>query len=194
VASEAGGARGEAGQGLLELVIAMSFIALAVGGLVSMMVASAASLQRSDEKGTALTLADRQLELYRTMSYANIRLSKASIDAIPASDPYMTANAGDPTIPVGASGAQVTDTAPSPACATPLPPECNPLQIVVGPDHRHYRIDTYIAFVTPTDSSGASVGRQIKQVMVVVRDATSGTLSILARNASTFDQSNIATA
>jgi hypothetical protein len=62
-----------------------------------------------------------------------------------------------------------------------------PTQTVTGPDHRSYRVDTYITYVTPTD------GRQIKQVFVVVRNAALTTLPILARNASTFDQSNIAT-
>jgi Tfp pilus assembly protein PilV len=185
--------RSESGQGLLELVMAISFIAVAVGALLSMMVASAVSLDRSDQKGTALTLADKQLELYRTLAYANIRLSKTTIDAISGTDPYMTAHSSDATIPAGASSGQVTDTSPNPACASPLPPECNPSQTVTGPDHRSYRIDTYITMVTPTDSGGTAVGHPVKQVTVVVRDVTGGGLAIMARNASTFDQSSIPT-
>lgn len=181
----------ERGQGLLELVIAMAFIAVAVGALLSMMVASAATLDRSGQQGTALTLAERQLELYRSLSYANIRLDKPSIDAIAASDPYMTANTFDATIPPGTSGSQVTDAPPGVACATPLPPECQPTQAVVGPDHRTYRVDTYITSVTPM-SGAVAIGRPLKQVMVIVRDFDNG-LRVLARSATTFDQSNIAT-
>lgn len=180
----------ESGQGLLELVIAMSFIAVASGALLSMMVAGAVSLNRQGQQGTALTLAERQLELYRTLSYPNIRLNKASIDAIAGTDPYMTANASDATIPPGISSGQVTDAAPGVPCSTPLPPECQPTQVVIGPDHRTYRVDTYITSLTPM--SGASIiGRPIKQVTVVVRDSVRN-LQILAQSASSFDQANIA--
>ena len=181
----------ESGQGLLELVIAMSFIAVASGALLSMLVAGATALNKEGQQGTALTLAERQLEVYRTVSYANIRLNKASIDAIPATDPYMTANASDATIPAGLSSGQVTDVSTSVACSTPLPPECLPTQAVTGPDQRTYRIDTYITSITPT-AGAVVIGRPIKQVTVVVRDFDSG-LRILARAATTFDQSNIAT-
>lgn len=182
----------ESGQGLLELVIAMSFISIAVGALLSMMAAGAASLQRSERSGTALTLADRQLELYRTISYGNIRLSNGRVAAISSTDPYMTANATDPTIPAGTASGQVTDVAPNPPCPNPVPPECQPEQTVVGPDHRSYRVDTYITYLTATDANGVPIGRQNKQVTVVVRDVTGGTLNVLARNTSTFDQSNLA--
>jgi Tfp pilus assembly protein PilV len=185
-------ARSESGQSLLELVISLSFLAIAVGALLSMMAAGALAVERSDQKGTALSVAEKQLELYRTLAYSNIRLSKSSIDAISGSDPYMTAHSSDSTIPAGASSGQVTDVSPQPSCSA-LPPECQPTQTVTGPDHRRYRIDTYIVSVTPKDSGGAVIGRAIKQVSVVVRDATRSTLAILARSASTFDQSNIAT-
>ena len=56
--------RGEQGQGLIELLISMVILAVGVGALLSVMAAGALSLQRSDQKGTALTFAENQLELY----------------------------------------------------------------------------------------------------------------------------------
>ena len=66
-----------------------------------------------------------------------------------------------------------------------------PTQTVTGPDHRQYRVDTYITYLNPV--GGSTTGRQEKQIMVIVRDATASGLAILARNASTFDQSTYAT-
>ena len=63
------------GQGLVELLISMTVLSVAVGALISVLVAGAFALQRSDQKGTALALADTQLEVYRAFSYANIRLA-----------------------------------------------------------------------------------------------------------------------
>jgi hypothetical protein len=169
----------------------MSFIAIAAGALLSMIVTSASALSRQGQQGTALTLAEHQLEIYRSLSYPGIRLNKASIDAIAATDPYKTASTSDATIPAGSSAGQVTDASPGVACSAPLPPECEPTQAVVGPDHRTYRVDTYVTSVTPT-AGAVPIGRPIKQVTVIVRDFNSG-LRILARSATTFDQSNIAT-
>jgi Tfp pilus assembly protein PilV len=103
--------QGEQGQGLVEMLIALVMLAIGVGALISVLVAGAIALQRTDQKGTALTLAERQLELYRTFAYSNIRLSAS----LPASGTiYANAHAQDATIP------------PATACTggtwTPLPP------------------------------------------------------------------------
>ena len=99
----------------------------------------------------------------------------------------MTAHSSDSTIPSG--GAAAGDRRSQRrehlrhTLACRLPADANRH----GPDHRSYRVDTYITYSTPTG------GRQVKQVLVVVRDAAKTTLPILARNASTFDQANVAT-
>jgi type II secretory pathway pseudopilin PulG len=173
----------ESGLGLLELVFAMTILAIAMTALLSALVGGEVSLRRADEKGTALTLAEKQLETYRVVSYANIRLDQATINAIASTDPYMTAHSSDATIPSGASSGQAVGGANgNNTCPTPLPVQCQPDQTVTGPDHRNYRIDTYITYVTPTG------GQQLKQVLVVVRDATQTSLPILARLGSTFSQ------
>ena len=54
------------GFGLIELLIAMTMLAIAVGALLTVFASSAVSLRRAGQKGTALTLADTQMEKYRT--------------------------------------------------------------------------------------------------------------------------------
>ncbi|HEX6762938.1 MAG TPA: hypothetical protein VF094_09070, partial [Gaiellaceae bacterium] len=136
-----------------------------------------------------------QLELYRGVAYPYIRLSATALAAVPGSSVYMTANAGDSTIPPGASSGQVLDTTSgNVACAAADATLCAPVQTVTGPDHHSYEIDTYVtqcpsASITSCPSSADPV----KQVFVVVRDAQKTSLPIVARDASTFSTSTTAT-
>jgi type II secretory pathway pseudopilin PulG len=187
--------RREDGQGLIELIVALTILAVGIGAVVTVLTGSALSLQRSDQKGTALTLAETQIELYRNLAYDDIRLADSSWSTAPltnGADPYLTANGSDPSIPSGAKAGEITDTTTGQACTAPLPPECEPVRTVTGPDHRLYRIDTYITDITPTDAGGTPVADPLRQVMVVVRNAQIASLPILARNTSTFSNVNAA--
>src|SRR5690349_3570848 len=194
----------EDGQGLIELVVAVTILAIGIGSLLTLLSSSAVSLQRSDQKGTALVLAEKQLELYRSDGYRDVRLDDALVAAIPASSVYMTANSSDPTIPSGATGVPATsfqrlDTAldsnpcspttplnPTPDNPNSLPLECVPVQNVTGPDQRPYEIDTYIHTVQPNG------GDWVALVTVVVRNAALSSRPILARSASSFSSVNVA--
>ena len=169
-------------------MISLFILAIAITALLAVMTAGALSLQHASGEGTAGTLADKQLEVYRTIAYANIGICTTAGTCIPSSgtDPYNTANASDASIP--AATGQVTASA---HCVSPLPVECLPVQSVSGPDHRPYRIDTYVTTFQPI--SGATTGRFVKQVTVVVRDGSKSGLPIMARNFSTFDSSSNAT-
>ena len=187
----AAGARGELGQGIIELLISMVILAVGVGALLSVMAAGALSLQRSDQKGTALTLAENQLELYRGVSYPNIRLSAASWPS--SGSIYVTANSSDATIPPGTSTSEVLDTA-VPCTGADLTALCSPVQTVTGPDHRRYEIDTYVTSCpNAAITSCPATADPVKQVFVVVRDADKAGLPVVARNASIFSSSTIAT-
>jgi hypothetical protein len=126
------------------------------------------SLSRASRVTTASVLADRQMELYRAITYDSIRLASATI---PATAPYTT----DPAY----SASQIT----TPGCPGPdYPDECNASRTATGADNKSYRLDTYIIQTAP------SGGRSLKQVTIVVRDA--GNLSrVYVRQASTFDRS-----
>jgi len=196
--------RRDDGQGLIELIVALTILAVGIGAVLTVLTGSALSLQRSDQKGTALTLAETQLELYRNLAYADIRLDDASWSSAPLTnpaDPYFTAHTSDSTIPSGAEAGEVIDTGTdidtgmANTTCVGSPPECQAVRTVTGPDHRQYRIDTYITTVTPTDdgtSSGTVVGKSVRQVTVIVRNAQIASLPILARNTSTFSKVNAA--
>jgi type II secretory pathway pseudopilin PulG len=192
--------RREDGQGLIELIVALTILAVGIGAVLTVLTGSALSLQRSDQKGTALTLAETQIELDRNLAYDDIRLADSAWSAAPltnAADPYFTAHSSDSTIPSGAKSGEITDTTTGSACALPLAdhPECEPVRTVSGaasPDHRSYRIDTYITNITPKDAVGADVADPLRQVTVVVRNAQIASLPILARNTSTFSNVNAA--
>jgi type II secretory pathway pseudopilin PulG len=175
----------ESGQGLIEMVISMLILMIAISALIAVMAAGALSLQRASSEGTAVTLADKQIEVYRTIAYSNIELYAADIPTS-ATDPYVTAHTSDANIPP--STGEVTGVT---HCVAPIPVECEPVQSVTGPDHHSYRVDTYITSTTP--SAGATTGRAVKQVTVLVRDAAKTALPIIARNVSTFDASSNAT-
>jgi type II secretory pathway pseudopilin PulG len=191
----AAGAREELGQGIIELLISLVILAVGVGALLSVMAAGALSLQRSDQKGTALTLAENQLELYRGVTYPYIRLSASSWPS--SGSIYVTANSGDATIPPGTSTSEVLDSPAPPAIqctGADLTALCLPVQTVTGPDHRRYEIDTYVTLCpNAAITSCPATADPVKQVFVVVRDADKPGLPVVARNASIFSSSTIAT-
>jgi len=175
-------ARRQEGFGLIELLVSMVVLAIAVAALLTVFTAAARSLGRAGERGTATTLVERQLELYRKLAWGEIRLSAA-----PAS--YLTPNPPDPWFPL-LPGTQVADgicPLTPPVTSDPEkwePDPCAPVQNnVPGPDHHRYRIDTYMQY-----ESGSTT---IKRVWVVVyRVNGDGSWSRLARASSSYAKSN----
>jgi Tfp pilus assembly protein PilV len=157
----------EEGFGLIELLIAMVILNIGLLAIVASFQAGIVTLSRASKVTTAAVLGDQQMELYRSINYDSIRLAPATI---PVTAPYTTDTAYSAT--------QIT----TPTCPGPsYPDECNASRTATGADGKSYRVDTYIVQTTPTG------GRPVKQVTIVVRDATS--LSrIYARQATTFDQ------
>ena len=62
--------RSEAGQGLIELLIALTVLVIGIGSTLTIFADSLLSLQHAGKEGTAITLADRQMETYRSMPYS----------------------------------------------------------------------------------------------------------------------------
>jgi type II secretory pathway pseudopilin PulG len=61
--------RTEAGFGVIELLIALTILTFAVGALLALFASSLVVLNHSGREGTAVSLADRQVEVYRAMSF-----------------------------------------------------------------------------------------------------------------------------
>lgn len=164
--------RQEAGFGLIELLMAMTVLSVGILALVGAFNAGTVAIRRAAMISTASVIADRQMELYRALTYGSIALSASSI---PTAAPYTTDAAYSAT--------QVTTT----CSGTPLPAECNASRTVdattnpPSPDRKPYRVDTYIVDDHPTASS-----RTVRKVTVVVRDGLD-VGRVLARITSTFD-------
>jgi len=62
----------EGGQSLIELLIALTVLAIGIGSTLTIFADSLISMQHAGKEGTAITLADRQLETYQTMPYTCI--------------------------------------------------------------------------------------------------------------------------
>ena len=159
----------EAGIGIVEVVIAIAIINVAIMAMFAMFQAGGLSILRGARVSNASVVAEKQMELYRGLLYANISLNDTLVTAA-GSDATHTA----PGSPLW--GTQVT----SASCST-ASPECQPVQAsVTGPDGRAYRVDTYIV-VNPVTG-----GRPGKRVTVRVSLAAD-TSKVLATLTSDFD-------
>jgi prepilin-type N-terminal cleavage/methylation domain-containing protein len=176
----------ENGFGLIELLIAMTMLSIAVGALLAVFTSSAVSLRRAGEKGTALTLADTQMERYRTRVFTSVRIDGS---LIPTSGTYVTANASDPTIPASSDQALAGQNGDDSCPTVDEPAACLPVQNVTGPDGHTYRIETYVNYVNNDSTLSVRTpasALSLKRVTVVVRDASTG--SIMARESSAFSR------
>jgi Tfp pilus assembly protein PilV len=160
----------ESGQMLVELLISMTFLAVAVGALIAVFASTFLSLRHTSIEGNALTLADKQMETFKTLPYANLKLSAPSISG--AGTGYVSAPPSNLT-----SGQQSSITSGQTTGGT-----FAATQTVTGPDNRSYRIDTYMFPALPPG------GQQVQQVTVAVRSVTGGTVDgIKAQVTSAFD-------
>ncbi len=153
---------------MVELVIAMTVLAVGILALVAGFSSGYVALRRASTTSTASALADTQLELYRAIKYTAIALNTGlPMDGTYTSDPAYTASGGGLGATVG-------------GCTTSAD-ECTPTRTATGADGRSYRVDTFIRWHTPPS------GRDVKLVTVVVRNT--GATAEYARVQSTFDSS-----
>ena len=186
----------ESGFGLIELLIAMLVLQIALLALVGAFGASSAALGRASKINTAATLADQQMELYRSMPYDAIGLDTASA---PTTGTYVadaTVCATGQTTTCGNTAPRNNDNTSAWSCTTTgtsyVPTyfsangvnPCTPQRTVSGsssPDGYTYEVDTYIEWGTLITGQ-----RPAKQVSVIVRDGKHTTRE-LAKEVTTFD-------
>jgi Tfp pilus assembly protein PilV len=167
--------RAQEGFGLVELMISLVVLNVGILAIVAGFNGGSLALLRASETTTAATLGDKQLEVYRAITYSAISLNTTAVDGT---------YTGDAAYP----GTRVTG-----PCTAPVAAACIPTQTVSSsstppsPDGRSYRIDTYITLHTPPATGGYSAGRELKRVTVVVR--RSSPLKTLFRASSNVDQS-----
>ena len=174
-------ARDESGFGLLELLMAMVMLNVGILAIVAAFSSGNAALARASRVSTAAALANRQMESYRGLIYDNVVFTTSEWNAAVADSSYTadtayTTNMQSPVAPKALVGTLTT-------CPTNVPAtSCDPSYTTTGPDHRSYRVDTYLYY----DAPGG--GSQLKSITVVVRSSTN-TASSFARISSTFDSS-----
>lgn len=176
----------EDGSLMVEMTIALTFLVIAIGAMMTMYASNIISLRHVSIEGTALTLVDRQMEVYKTLPYASIALDSSTIPSA-TTDPYKTAHSSDATIP-SATGQVTGGTVSSTICAAPTKaePACA-VQYWTGPDDRAYRVDSYITSITPSGG-----GRNVKTVTVIARRIVNGTVDgkVWGRAMTVVDQAN----
>jgi prepilin-type N-terminal cleavage/methylation domain-containing protein len=171
--------RREDGFGLIELVIAMTVLTVGLLSLFAAYSTGYVTLRRATRVSSASVLADSQMERYRALLYANVKLN-TSCGATCTQDATYTADSAY------SSTAQIT------GCTT-TDASCLSTQTKTGPDGKSYRIDTYIAWncvgggtlsTSPSVTCGAGQPAPMKLVTVVVRNSSGGDW---VRESSDFD-------
>ena len=189
----------EAGFGLIELLIAMVVMQVALLALIGSFSAGSVALGRAGKVNTAATLADQQMELYRSMPYDAIGLDTAGAPTTgtyvgdttycPSGQSPVCGNTG-PVNNTGTSTWSCTASSGTTSVSTYFSANganpCLAHRLVsssstpASPDGRNYYVDSYIKYGTLIAGQ-----RPAKQVSVVVREDTSA--KILAVVVSTFD-------
>lgn len=191
--------RSDGGFGLIELLIAMVILQIALLAMIGVFGAGSVALGRASNVNTAASLADQQMELYRTMPYDAIGLDTGGA---PSTGSYVSDTNACPTgqTPVcGNTGPRNNATVNTSTwqCTTSGGASYVPTYFSSGsgvspcvahrlasgsnsPDGRSYYVDTYIKWFAPSAAQ-----RSVKQVTVIVRDGTSA--RTYAREITTFD-------
>jgi Tfp pilus assembly protein PilV len=173
-------ARDESGFGLLELLMAIVMLNVGILALVAAYSSGNAALARASRVSTAAALANKQMEIYRGQDYDNIVFTTSEWNAAVANSTYTgdsvyQQNMASPVAPKALVGTVTS-------CPTVVPAQaCDPSFTTTGPDHRSYRVDTYMYFDTP------SFGNQLKTISIVVRGGDNS--RVYSRATSTFDPS-----
>jgi prepilin-type N-terminal cleavage/methylation domain-containing protein len=170
----------EDGFGLIEMMIALTILAIATTALTGVFVAAHYALRRASQADSATVLADKVLERFRAEHWDDIGLNATAVTGVAGDPKYPNDQALNLPAPFNeditntnappppAKPADSTDTggvATTCADATTLPVTCNPSRAIpdssqsppeVAPDGRSYRIDTYVTWGCPvTQGSGA---------------------------------------
>jgi type II secretory pathway pseudopilin PulG len=160
---------------MVELLIAMTVMAIGLLAVFAMFESSILSITRASTTSTTSALADAEMENYRAIRHEVIGIDEADIagvDGTYTGDSAYESNAADRehVLTCASNPAPCTDTLPT--------------QNLIGADGKQYRVDTYIV----NQQVNGGIGRDVKLVTIVVRDGSDPSKE-WARVASSFDES-----
>jgi Tfp pilus assembly protein PilV len=191
--------RDESGFGMLELLIAIVVLNIGLFALIGAFNASTIVVQRAGSVSSAATLADTQMELYRSLPNCQIYLDPTTFPVKDSGSAYQAdtfayapgATFFDksqlPLDPAAAWSTSATVAAANIAWKSSIPTACTTLggagtkamnPTVVGPDGSQYTVYTYMTIVT------LNAGDYTKRVTIVVKSPDG---KMLARETSVFD-------
>ena len=190
--------RNERGFLMLELLMAMTVMAIALTALVVVFSVGLLSMRHSSQVTTAALLANAQMETFRGMTARDVGIDvTATLDSTYKNDAACANSTISKTCAAdGVATTEIGPTGTSPhTCSTintwyPNTNPCTPSRTMTSattpasPDGRSYRIDTYV--VQLAASASGTLQRASKQVTVVVRNGTALS-TVLARETSVFD-------
>jgi len=157
--------RGEEGQTLVELLIAMMVLTVGILALVAAYSSGYFALNRATRVSSATMVADAQMERFRALQFSAIKLNTGCGTTCTEDSTFTTDTAYN-------SATQVT------GCSSTTESTCLPTQTKTGADGKSYRLDTYIeyacvsgTYASPTDC-GSGNPYPVKRVTLVVRSST----------------------
>jgi type II secretory pathway pseudopilin PulG len=198
--------RDQEGFGLVELLIAMTTLAVGLMAMVAAFASASFGVNRGTRVQTATSIADSQIETFKMLIFdhvgtdtssgvlsaldATYKNDTACYDSVTATYCTNTASGNSsykkliaPTGTTCTAGSTVAGINAWFYVDAQSARPCDPSRTITGPDGRSYRIDTYPEYQAA--GSGYAAVRKRKQVTVVVRDGV--TNMELARETSTID-------
>ena len=197
--------RDESGFGLLELLIAIVVLNIGLFALLGAFNAATVAIARAGKVSAATAVADKQMEIYRSLEDCAVWLDPASFPVKDSGSAYQVDTSAYSSVAFLDKSASVTaqsllpwaTSSTSSAANTPwngdIPTSCTPtagvtpppaatqaIQNINGPDGAVYPVYTYIIL---TQAAGSTY---LKQVTVVVRDPRDST-KVVARETSLLD-------
>jgi hypothetical protein len=143
---------------MVELIAATLVLSIALLALIGAYSFGYFSIRSAGTTSAAGLLANNQLELYAAIPYSSIGLDAATLTSVKSTDAtYSTDESG-----LTGSGTDVTIS----GCGST--PQCSPVQTLTGPDHKSYKLETFIRLLANPSIST----RSEKVVTVIVRNAS----------------------
>jgi prepilin-type N-terminal cleavage/methylation domain-containing protein len=181
--------RDEAGFGLVELLIAMTVMAIGISAIVAGMSSGFIAVNRARDASTAAALADKQMEAYRALPNCSIYLDAGTIPGIGTPYESQTGVYSATQITAGATLTPPLRSSTSP-CPIPDAKARNAHQQLLGADGRLYWVDTYIVestLASTTTGDAIPSGTVARKVTVMVRDPKDPTnTKFLVRETASF--------
>jgi len=159
---------------MIELIATTLVLSIGLLALIGAYSFGYFSIRSAGQTSSAGLLANNQLELYSALPYSLIGLDATALTSVKATD--ATYSTDEAALPGGATG----DVSISACGATP---QCSPIQTLTGPDHKNYKVETFIRLLANPNIST----RSEKVVTVVVRNASVSGSPVVLKMQTAFD-------